>query len=1189
MNRRTWLLLSTAFLAALAIAGLLGMVNAANAALPTVSNAALPAAAGSSGSSGQNVAAPSKDDPFGIASFNCADISRYGVDRQMNLRAAAILQKCGYAPKSSDTGSSSGNSGNSGVPPVVKQLTSPLLGGTDIDLISGTETPPNIVQSETFSWSQGSTVVVAYNDSRGRNASPINISGASVSTDSGATFTRLTGANGQSPFGGTEGDPVVLYDPVRLMWLTVWLDTACGAQGLGGYKSATPSVPASWTHFCVYSESSADRESGWVDSNPASSHYGRVYISWNDFAIGGGAGRTTHSDDAGVTWSAPVNLNNGTPFIRNIQFTGDQQGSGKVYVAGMDEGGGGLTNRINHMYRSTDGGGTWADSVMGAAFQGPGRSTSGYFALAFSTIWRHMGWGQPAANGNNVFYDWAQCGTPVVCSGSPDHGDIYFQRSTDSGATWSSPAKLNTDSGTAMQWQPSLAATTAGAVYAGWYDERDASGGGDLNCTVGSPTQGCYKRYGRVSLDGGATWQADSAVSDVISPLPAQSDPGIQPTYEGDYGYISAEGDTVYDHWTDGRVLINNASQQDVFFDKINVPVGTPTPTVTGTPPTNTPTSTHTNTPTVTPTVCGVGVWSAGPPLDPGRYAIQGAVGTDGKFYTATGLDASSTPLPSELARYDPTTNTWSDVAPPPVAVGEYSLAADGGKIFIAGGFVGGTAITSTLQIYNIASNSWTFGASMPASVEAAAGIALNGKFYVVGGDDFASTSLRSTYIYDIASNSWTTGPLIPDTDGRTNTYGTAAGGLVYVWGGMTYPGAVILDNLLAYDPGTNSWTSLSSANTGGFSNYGAVSPFGAGKLFITDGGDSGFNPSNTTHIYDIATDTYTSGSPMLGARLAHAQATLPDGRVFVYSGLDSPSTTTDTSELLSATPCFTPTPVPTDTPTELPTHTPTPVASSPTSTTAAPSATSTTAVGPTQTATTVVEPTNTSTPVAPTPTACTLQFRDVRPGSTFYQFIHCLVCLGIVSGYPDGTFRPNANLTRGQLSKIVSNSAGFSDTPTGQQFQDVAPGSTFYDYIYRLSTRGYISGYPCGGALEPCVPPDNLPYFRPNQPASRGQIAKIVSNAAGFSDTPSGQQFQDVPPTGPGSTFYAFIYRLVHRGLINGYACGSVPQEPCVPPANLPYFRPNNNTTRGQMSKIDDLGFFPNCNIPARPAQLNQ
>ena len=206
---------------------------------------------------------------------------------------------------------------------------------------------------------------------------------------------------------------------------------------------------------------------------------------------------------AGVTWSAPVNLNSGTPFIRNVQLTGDLQGSGKVYVAAMDEGGGGLTTRINHMYRSTDGGATWADHTMGAAFQGPGRSTSGYFALAFSSIWRHMGWGQPAANGDQVYYVWAQCGQNVVCSGATDHGDIYFQRSTDSGTTWTTPLRLNTDSGTAMQWQPSLAVTAAGALYAGWYDERDANGGADLNCTPGNTAQRCYTRYGRVSLDGG--------------------------------------------------------------------------------------------------------------------------------------------------------------------------------------------------------------------------------------------------------------------------------------------------------------------------------------------------------------------------------------------------------------------------------------------------------------------------------------------------------------------------------------------------------------------------------------------------------------------------------------------------------------------------------------------------------------
>src|SRR5205085_2639721 len=106
-----------------------------------------------------------------------------------------------------------------------------------------------------------------------------------------------------------------------------------------------------------------------------------------------------------------------------------------------------------------------------------------------------------------------------------------------------------------------------------------------------------------------------------------------------------------------------------------------------------------------------------------------------------------------------------------------------------------------------------------------------------------------------------------------------------------------------------------------------------------------------------------------------------------------------------------------------------------------------------------------------PTPTACPLQFSDVQPGDTFYPYIRCLACRGIVSGYADGTFRPGNNATRGQLAKIVSNSNGLTDDPGDQLFQDVAPGSTFYDYIDRLAVRGYMSGYPCGEPGEPCGP----------------------------------------------------------------------------------------------------------------------
>jgi hypothetical protein len=219
-----------------------------------------------------------------------------------------------------------------------------------------------------------------------------------------------------------------------------------------------------------------------------------------------------------------------------------------------------------------------------------------------------------------------------------------------------------------------------------------------------------------------------------------------------------------------------------------------------------------------------------------------------------------------------------------------------------------------------------------------------------------------------------------------------------------------------------------------------------------------------------------------------------------------------------------------------------------------------------------------TSTTIASTPTrqvtatACAIQFGDVPQGSTFYSFVRCLACRSILGGYSDGTFRPNNDITRGQISKIVANSAGFSKPVSGQTFEDVEPNNTFYLYVERMAARGIIGGYPCGGAGEPCGV-GNRPYFRPNANATRGQISKIVSEAANFNDPQTGQTFEDVPT---GSTFYLWIERLASRGIMGGYACGGA-GEPCGA-GNRPYFRPNNNATRGQVSKIVTNTFFPGC-----------
>jgi hypothetical protein len=166
-----------------------------------------------------------------------------------------------------------------------------------------------------------------------------------------------------------------------------------------------------------------------------------------------------------------------------------------------------------------------------------------------------------------------------------------------------------------------------------------------------------------------------------------------------------------------------------------------------------------------------------------------------------------------------------------------------------------------------------------------------------------------------------------------------------------------------------------------------------------------------------------------------------------------------------------------------------------------------------------------------------------------------------------------------------VSNSAGYTEPAGAQIYEDVPPSNVFYEFINRLSRRGHMGGYPCGmRPTEPCVEPNDMPYFRSNENASRGQLAKIVSNAAGFSEPHSEQTYEDVPGDNP---FYLWIERLTMRGVMGGYFCGGVnPEtgqaEPCMAPNSRPYFRPFNTVTRGQTSKIVANTFFPGCEAPS-------
>jgi S-layer homology domain len=122
--------------------------------------------------------------------------------------------------------------------------------------------------------------------------------------------------------------------------------------------------------------------------------------------------------------------------------------------------------------------------------------------------------------------------------------------------------------------------------------------------------------------------------------------------------------------------------------------------------------------------------------------------------------------------------------------------------------------------------------------------------------------------------------------------------------------------------------------------------------------------------------------------------------------------------------------------------------------------------------------------------------------------------------------------------------------------FTDVCPGDWFYSYVLDLYNVGAISGYP-----------DST--FRPANLISRAQVMKVLVLALDLdASPPSSAKFADVPN---GSTFYPFVEIGYANGLTSGYACGG-PNEPCDP-QQRPYFRPANNVTRAQLSKVIVIG----------------
>jgi len=484
--------------------------------------------------------------------IECSQIQSLRLMEQENMRAGRALIECGIVKGGQPSATANGPT----APPNIRVSNRACTSSqscTKSENMAGASTKNG-----------GKTIVVNYNDSAGDGST---YSGASYSTDGGATFHEIDPRPFENGHGFNLGDPIVIFNSKLGKFFAGDLVGDCGGQGVGLWTSLNGKT---WTvGACAHNGGADDRESMWVDNEPTSGTYGRMYISWGDYDQNG-ATSVTHSDD-GVTWTTPVLLNSGNPFIRNVQITGSPRGAKRfegnnstVFVAGMDEGGGGLSTRQNIMYKSLDGGVTWTSATLGPRFNPPGDSTCGYFAQV-NPIWRHMGWGEPGVGPQGVVhYDYAGAGT------GQDHGDIFYVRSIDNGKTWSKPIKLNTDKDGPFktQWMPSLSVDLQGRVTTAWYDRRSATSA----CNAVTDAGCKYERVGRQSKTNGKSFLPEFAISTGIIPEPAQDDPFVVGCYAGDYDYDTALNGNAFVTWTDGRRSVGGTHVQDVDFAKVPLP-----------------------------------------------------------------------------------------------------------------------------------------------------------------------------------------------------------------------------------------------------------------------------------------------------------------------------------------------------------------------------------------------------------------------------------------------------------------------------------------------------------------------------------------------------------------------------------------------------------------------------------------
>lgn len=157
---------------------------------------------------------------------------------------------------------------------------------------------------------------------------------------------------------------------------------------------------------------------------------------------------------------------------------------------------------------------------------------------------------------------------------------------------------------------------------------------------------------------------------------------------------------------------------------------------------------------------------------------------------------------------------------------------------------------------------------------------------------------------------------------------------------------------------------------------------------------------------------------------------------------------------------------------------------------------------------------------------------------------------IAFISGYPDGSVHPNANITRGEVSmifyRLLADNVRAANSGSRAPYGDVASNAWYADAVATLSRMGILKGYEDG-------------TFKPDAAVTRAEFATIASR---FDKLATGTKtFKDVPAS---HWAYAAISSAAEKGWVSGYEDGT--------------FRPDRAITRAEVAKLTNAVLNRSC-----------